>query len=165
MQCVSFFLHSLLLSLTQPSHPVCPLCLRACIRQRLHVREKGEHSVHLLHIFISTVVLQTMSDCMSVNNSAHTLLSLLSLLHFYGCAFRPAALLEDLRLCEGIPGTALSTCASAGISSAMSVMCRPRWGYSLLPIFGKSFNIASPQPDLEIQSSRKHEQNSGADMR
>lgn len=123
---ISFFLHPFYLSLNQASHTVCPLCLHATT-QTLSSDEQ---------LCMSAL-------CMSVS-------PLFSRLHFYGHAFRSAAALhEDCRLWEGIPGTALNTCASRRISSAMLVMCQPRRGYRLLPIFGKSLSIAPPQPDWQ----------------
>ncbi len=128
--CISFP-HSFCLSLNHPSHPVCPFSLHA--RAGKPLESLQERRTCNNHIF-----------CMSVRLS-------LSRLHFYGHTFRPAALHEDCRLWGKIPGTALGTCASERISLAMSEMCQPRRGCRLLPIFGKSLTIASPQPDWQPQ--------------
>ena len=129
--------------LNKHGHHGCSLFLYAMKGQSLSSDEQIACSFPKFYLYI------WMPFCICVDNSIRLFLLLLAVLLWL------AALLKDCRLWVGIPGMALSTCASGRISSAMSVMCQPRRGYRLLPIFGKSLSIAPPQPEWQAMVNQK----------
>lgn len=148
MECGIYTLHAMCLSLSFYALSIYPW-INPVIQSALSVCMPGRSRDSIIRCANSKHFI-CVSVCLSVRRQQYSS-PRFSRLHFYGHAFRPAALLEDCRLWEGIPGMALSTCASGRISSAMSVMCQPRRGYGLLPIFGKSLSIAQPQPGWQPQ--------------